>query len=1162
MELMMNDMKITGLKTNIKGKDMLSQDYFEKQSSADEMEYTKGIRTSKHRFRMAIGLGALLASVAILHAGFIPAYAEETEDVAEETIVIEQPAGSASVVEVIKDQDGTETNLLTTSTDPVDEHENDMPSITVTETFSEDPHNDPGLKPDSISVTLTDSGDAVAPECMAEAFEKSSDIAEPVITSVETPADTEAGTPATTTWTKVTVTESQNAIQKAVDDALKRVTDTSIKSVTITVADGEYNGDVTISSDKVGAGKLSDDFTLYILSEGSHAPADESTNIIDKTTINAEAGTGANVNGAIIINNINTILVGLYFSKGRTIDVTGTDKNKITVFGTKGNDNISLNIKGDVEAKVDSGAGDDTVGFVQTSGKIDANIETGAGEDYVSASSASTVDSQSGSLNINTADGDDVIQIDTSLANAIGSVNLFAGDGDDTLDLIGILAGTDNRISKDASSITLFNDSSKKLVINGIPNIETFTDSLENKETKNITSLLATDIQSFTNYRYTGDFDNELTANWTTANLFLTKLILEGDGKDVKIGNLNVPRANLVIKAKELTISGIITALDIKINAIDTDDLYKLDTTQFAEKTGLPPVGEDGELSGSFMDFYSKALVTVEDTAKLIASKGNISIEATTRQTHDLLDLFGQTGIDDDLNFLNIKVCESGINLKGALDASRNIILKTAATVMIDVSNDMLASLFIPLAFGLAVSDVHIDIESANLKSGGDITADATSDIKVKGEASTGSLPVAIALSIGVSDTHIKVTGNSILDAGGNVELNADLNLQTEASSKKGDMNGTSGGFIAVEIGVTDSYVKVTDNTNIIAGKDVSLNSNGSITGVATATSAGDGEAADSVDGQTNKIKGLLTSVRDALMENVGAKIRAMLNGTVEQFGGKAHAIKVDNTQNGTVTAPSSANNYEFFSEDAFADGVTYYTYNKSNNTYTAVAAGAAKDPKTAYYTKAEPVKIAVNGNEGYVPDVVKISYLPKGASDYADIPFTVAADGTYSFEMPEYDVTILATFKKGTAQNTNALDDPGFDGVGDLFNEATSSAVTDESDKRQTVNSTADDAVTIKIELSDDPAAEPGTSAFGLTDDIRFETGKTYYTKGADGKYTIASVTEDDYVTENTYYERNGAILTQVISADLGKEILVTVNPVEGYALKVGSLTATYKFL
>ena len=479
---------------------------------------------------------------------------------------------------------------------------------------------------------------------------------------------------------------------------------------------------------------------------------------------------------------------------------------------------------------------------------------------------------------------------------------------------------------------------------------------------------------------------------------------------------------------------------------------------------------------------------------------GSISIEATTRQTHDLLDLFGQTGIDDDLNFLNIKVCESGINLKGKLDASRNIILKAAATVMIDVSNDMLASLFIPLSFGLAVSDVHIDIESANLKSGGDIAADATSDINVKGEASTGKLPVAIALSIGVSDTHIKVTGDSVLNAGGNVDLNADLKLQTEASSKKGDMEGTSGGFIAVEIGVTDSYVKVTDNTNITAGKDVSLNSNGSITGIATATSAGDGEAADSVDGQTNKIKGLLTSVRDALMENVGAKIRAMLNGTVEQFGGKAHAIKVDNTQNGTVTAPSSANNYEFFAEDAFATGVTYYTYDKSKKIYTPVVAGAAKDSKTAYYTKAEPVKIAVNGNEGYVPDTVKIRYLAKGAAQYTETTLTAAADGSYSFEMPEYDVTIVATFKKGTAQNTNALDDPGFDGVGDLFNEATSSAVTDESDKRQTVDSTADDAVTIKIDLSDDPSAEAGTSAYGLTDDKVFEADKTYYTKDAEG--------------------------------------------------------------
>ncbi|MBO4846320.1 MAG: hypothetical protein J5525_08430, partial [Lachnospiraceae bacterium] len=790
---------------------MLSQDYFEKQSSADEMKLTKGIRASKRRFRMAMGLAAFLASVTILHTGVIPAYAEEAEDVAEETITIEQPEGSASVVEVIKDQSGTETNTLTTSTDPVAEHVNDMPSITVTETFSKDPHTDPGLTPDSISVTLTDGGDAVAPECMADALENSSGRTDK-ITKVDTPADTEAGTPATTTWTKVTVTESQNAIQKAIDDALSRVTDQSIKSITITVADGEYDGDVTISSDKVAAGKLSDDFTLYILSEGSHAPADESTKIINKETINAAAETGVHVNGAIIINNISTVLAGLYFSKGRTIDVTGTDKNKIEVFGTKGNDNISLNIKGDVKnAKVDSGAGDDTIGFVQTSGKINTNIETGAGEDYVSASTASTVDDQDGTLKINTADGDDVIQIDTSLANAIGSVNIIAGAGDDTLDLIGILADTDNRISKNTNQIILFNDSTKKLVINGIPNIETFTDSLENKKTQNITSLSASGIQSFTNYRYTGSFDDALTANWTQTNLFLTKLIIEGDGKDVKIGDLNVPRANLVIKAKELTISGTITALDIKINAIDTDDLYKLNTTEFEQMTGQT-VGENGELSGSFMDFYSKAVVTVEENAKLIAKVGSISIEATTSQTHDLLDLFGQTGIDDDLNFLNIKVGESGINLKGALEASRNIILKAAATVMIDVSNDMLASLFIPLAFGLAVSDVHIDIESAKLKSGGDITADATSDINVKGEASTGKLPVAIALSIGVSDTHIKVAGDSVLNAGGNVELNADLKLQTEASSKKGDMEGTSGGFIAVEIGVTDSYVKVTDN--------------------------------------------------------------------------------------------------------------------------------------------------------------------------------------------------------------------------------------------------------------------------------------------------------------------------------------------------------------
>lgn len=142
----------------------------------------------------------------------------------------------------------------------------------------------------------------------------------------------------------------------------------------------------------------------------------------------------------------------------------------------------------------------------------------------------------------------------------------------------------------------------------------------------------------------------------------------------------------------------------------------------------------------------------------------------------------------------------------GAITALMGSISIVANAVSnLDVSNEKLAALFVPLAVGVAITEAIVDIRNAKLTAGGDITAQADSQMNVNAAATTGKLPVSFAVAVGVNESRVTVGGTSQLEASGNVNLLSNATANVSAAASKGDMSGNSGGFVAVDAAVQNA---------------------------------------------------------------------------------------------------------------------------------------------------------------------------------------------------------------------------------------------------------------------------------------------------------------------------------------------------------------------
>ena len=258
------------------------------------------------------------------------------------------------------------------------------------------------------------------------------------------------------------------------------------------------------------------------------------------------------------------------------------------------------------------------------------------------------------------------------------------------------------------------------------------------------------------------------------------------------------------------------------------------------------------------------------------------------------------------------------------------------------------------------------------------------------------------------------------------------------------------------------------------------------------------------------------------------------------------------------MTAPTSANAHVAASTEKFEAGVNYYTCDSSGRyTKAAVTAGTEIPKNPVYYVATDPVTFTVSPDKGYTVDKIEIKFLLKGSDTYKTYEWTQGSargivsngSGSFSFVMPEADVTITVTFKEGTGEGgSDSTTEPNID---DLITEAGDSAQEDDEEIMRE-DSTKDVFETIGVKYRCD---------YVKTEDQHFHPDSTYYIKGDDGKYTRAQVTADAEVgTDKDYYQRTGAIMLEVSKVDAGRKIEVFVNPASGKVVK--SVTATYKTL
>lgn len=819
-----------------------------------------------------------------------------------------------------------------------------------------------------------------------------------------------------------------------------------------------------------------------------------------------------------------------------------------------------------------TGDGNNSVQLNHSFGTLKAQVQTGTGADRIVLLGGIKANRENSTLSVNAGGGQDLICLDTSLADALKTVALNAGAGQDTLNLTGALYSGSltegSNLNGSATGLTLVNGNQNTIRLD-IENrsVEVFTDSLTNKQSENITDLAAVTPSSFKNYVYTGPMDKALTASWENQDLFLTNLLIQGGNGNVELGNMVLPGVNLVVDGKTVKVSGKVEAGSVTIQASDSD----------THGTTVPVAGE---ISGSLFDFNSAASITVTDQASITATTGGVNLTAQSRQDRALIDLI--PGLTETTNFINVKIGAAKAFVYGAITALMGSISIVANAVSnLDVSNEKLAALFVPLAVGVAITEAIVDIRNAKLTAGGDITAQADSQMNVNAAATTGKLPVSFAVAVGVNESRVTVGGTSQLEASGNVNLLSNATANVSAAASKGDMSGNSGGFVAVDAAVQNCAAQVQDQATIQAGGDVNILATAPFRGTANAITSGnaDGEdpaQADSVAGAASSVKDLLGVVVDVVkgqaMDFLSTTALGRLLDIQQSIGGKDYSITPQATKNGSVTAPSSANAFELCLETTFEDGKTYYI-NKGGKFTPMTADQIPADKKIPtdqrIYTKAEQVTFQVKANKGYTVDSVIVKYLPELSQTYTQITpqvQSVSEDGTvtYSFEMPTRNVTILATFKEGTAATgTGETPEQGSDaGIGDLFDDATQGTQdTGDNTQHQSENGkpTAG-GIEIEIELTDNG----DISAYSKTEDTTLSQDKTYYTKEGTIYKMVTAPTQDKLAD---YFELRGTLAVDLakansgdtLYAEPGKYFVLTVNPASHYALVTNSLTASY---
>jgi len=637
----------------------------------------------------------------------------------------------------------------------------------------------------------------------------------------------------TVVYIRTTENESHNAIEKAVTKALSEI-DNNSRFVTIRVTEGDYDGDLNITSDML-SNTLSDaqkeeiknNFTLYILSEGSYEPLTEEEvaagrKFIREDSINADSDSVATLNGNINIEGINVVLAGIYMSLENTIKVKNA---AFTYYGSSDGDNVNIERACDEESGgkyktygfgIYTGDGDDNVVYSEATHVDDLDIYTGDGNDGItiecSAESAPDRSKLPGKsdvtkTSIETGDGEDTVAVSIGIAQVLSEdriIDILTGDGYDTLVLTGTLDGenSDNHVDLDQIEenqvltkqykITVVESEKNKLRID--TTAENLTDELLGKpeekiKKENIRGGAYLADKSFTDYVIDPKLFDENNGAYRTLRFtgepYFAKVIVRGE--DFNIYNLDAGKLDIEITGRKINIGNddekdtrnyTLKGKNIVIKAEDSDKSVVADKiNEFANN--IP--GLELEIDFGSFNFVTNAFIHVFKRASIISS-GSVNMTASSSQTSTLKISVGDKGLQMPVA---VKVGNAEIIIEGTVKADGKVSASSESIVDIGADSSGLAKFFVPLAVVVAVTSAE-----TTLKSTGKIESGATTSLKSNTEVTTtclatvGKLPISLAVSVASVDSHVNVEGTIVSQSDIELIASGKSDVTTESKEK------------------------------------------------------------------------------------------------------------------------------------------------------------------------------------------------------------------------------------------------------------------------------------------------------------------------------------------------------------------------------------------
>ena len=708
-------------------------------------------------------------------------------------------------------------------------------------------------------------------------------------------------------------------IQKLVKEALSA--HTALNSIVQVKLDRDtiYEGDVEFTKDWVESTtskSVQDGFGIEIAAEDAgndYLQSSGTTTILGDVTIkgikvvlagiNMAAGKKVTVDEAagkleyygtkkdddLTVEAKNGASASVFTGEGNdTVNATATGSSRLNIETGAGNDDISITQSNLATVTVETGADDDTVSVMldaeattagsSTDNTLTADISTGTGDDTVMVAGKTTGAGVQNNtkVNINLGSGMDQATIDMTAAIASKEININGSDDNDRLHLTGDLDGTkdpDSRITGTAEDLNFAASGGKSLNVTS-KGIETITDDLQNKREEEINITTYTNPDSQFSFAASNRFTNYiLTGSADQFNALKDIIVTTTSGQQLLLSSFVIDTRKITKSADNLTV--------------------KAEST--VQTSGLQLV-----MHGKHVDV--KGRITGDLVRIEAASDRNMDAASIDVNSLDTITT-GEGSDSISLKLLNISDQASITIDNGArVESSGDIILTAWAEQKGGLSNLTAGDNVINLKLAKARVDVKGKLIAGNSNANGEAITSGSVSISASTKTSAGfnsdgveydGMPVAIALGNG--SAVIDIAQGSVIEATDSIRTTSksDVNIVTHADS------GSLPFAAAVSVFVGEA--KTTMNGTITAGKDVNASASGKLNVRTVADNTRDG---------VNDASGAYLSVGVAQQE-----VKAEFGGNARVKAGRNVDISSTAQENVETRAESSRNNKETTSE-------------------------------------------------------------------------------------------------------------------------------------------------------------------------------------------------------------------------------------------------------